>query len=132
MREQANGPRAGRWARTKAVAAAVSLLLIGGVGGVALDRHLLPGAPPVGVAGLHDAALASLGDRLDLDPAQRRQVDSIVGAHHEALRETWGALHTHLGATVDTVHEALEAVLTPEQRREFRAWLAEMSDPGHH
>jgi hypothetical protein len=136
---ETSGRPAARW---KVLLAVLSLLVIGGISGAALDRHLAssPHRPPHGslplshdnVSDIHDAALASLKDRLDLDHAQRRQVDSIVDAHHETLRRTWATLHSDLMATVDTVHAELETVLTPAQRRELRAWLGERSGSRRH
>lgn len=109
----------------RAVLAALSLLVLGAVLGIAIDRRLTSNEPHSPAAALHDMAMASLADRLDLDPDQRRQIDSIVAARHETLRQTWQTLHMHLGAAVDTVHRDIEAVLTPEQRTEFRDWLRE-------
>jgi hypothetical protein len=123
------GPRA---AGAKAWLAALSLVLVGGVAGVALDRLVLLHAPEPTAAGLHDVALTSLMDHLDLDGTQRRQVDSILAAHHTTLRQTWATLHAHLGESVDSAHRDLEAVLTPAQREAFREWLTEMSGPSRH
>lgn len=123
----------------KLLLAAVSLLSIGAVLGIAVDRHrasaLHPSPLPLAhgsVADIHDAALASLKDHLDLDQAQRRQVDSIIEAHHETLRRTWATLHAELMATVDTVHADLEAVLTTDQRRALRQWLGDRSAAARH
>lgn len=119
--------------KAKALLAAISLLLLGAVAGVVIDRHLVRESTPThgSAAAFHDAALASLEDRLDLDATQRRAVDSIIGLHHETLRRTWTTIHARLGATVDSVHRDLETVLDPEQRAELRAWLGEMPGPDH-
>jgi hypothetical protein len=107
----------------KAALGALSLLVIGGVLGVAIDRHLLSKGDHGPAAAFHEAVMTSLEERLDLEPAQRRQIDSILAAHHRVLQQTWQTLGTQLGATVDTVHRDVEAVLTPEQRAEFREWV---------
>jgi Spy/CpxP family protein refolding chaperone len=119
-----------RAATAKALLAAASLLVLGGVLGVAVDRHVLSRPAVAGPANFHD--LAALQDRLNLDASQRRQLDSIISAHHAMLQRTWAELHADLGASVDSVHASLEAVLTPEQREEFRAWLREMHGGGGH
>ncbi len=126
--------------RTKAKAAlgALSLLVIGAVLGFAFDRHvLLPrehGAPLTmhgsAPAAMHEALMESVEERLDLTAEQRRQIDAIIAARHDVLRQTWEVLHTQLGAAVDSVHQEVEAVLTPEQRAEFREWLREMGAGG--
>jgi hypothetical protein len=120
-------------AGARAVLGALSLLVLGGVLGVAIDRHLLssdrhpsPGDLHSPAAAFHDAAMSSLTERLDLDADQRRQIDSILAARHHTLRETWQNLHTHLGAALDTVHHEIEAVLTPAQRTAFREWAREV------
>lgn len=129
--------------KAKAWVGALSLLLIGLVLGVALDRHVLlrgtgghvptvhgnqaAGTPASVAAELHEAMMASLAERLDLDAEQRRQIDSIMGARHDLLRQTWNALHVQLGAAVDTVHRDIEAILSPEQRRAFREWARTMA-----
>lgn len=114
----------------KAVVAALSLLVLGGVVGIAVDRHVLssgrhsaPGDRHGHAAAFHEMAMSSLADRLDLEPAQRSRIDSILASRHHTLRRTWQTLHVELGAAVDTVHRDIEAVLTPEQRAAFREWL---------
>ena len=120
------GSAAALGARARAVIGALSLMVLGAVIGIAVDRHLGPGerhASPAAV--LHEMTMSSLEDRLDLTSGQRRQIDSIVAARHESLRYAWQAVHSHLGAAVDTVHQEIEAILTAEQRAAFREWLTE-------
>lgn len=119
---------------SKAVVAALSLLVLGGVLGVAVDRHVLSSdrhSAPSGrhdhAAAFHEMAMSSLAERLDLEPAQRSRIDSILASRHHTLRRTWQALHLELGAAVDTVHRDIEAVLTTEQRAAFREWLRRTS-----
>ncbi|MGH7446324.1 MAG: hypothetical protein ACREK1_01160 [Longimicrobiales bacterium] len=119
--------------KARAVLGALSLLVLGGVLGIAIDRHFLSSdrhslardrhSP---AAAFHDMAMSSLADRLDLDADQRRQIDSILGERHHTLRQTWQTLHAQLGAAVDTVHRDIEAVLTPGQRTAFREWLRDV------
>ena len=123
--ERGGAPRA---SKARAVLAMLSLLVVGAVLGIALDRHLLraPTAHTSPAAALHEMTMSALEERLDLTADQRRQIDSIVGARHLTLRHAYQMLHMQLGAAIDTVHRDVEAVLTPEQRAEFRAWLAEV------
>lgn len=111
--------------RVRAVLGALSLLVLGAVIGIAIDRHLTSSGPHANAAAFHEMAMSSLADRLDLDADQRRRIDSIVVSRHHALSETWQMMHMHLGAAVDTVHRDIEAVLTPDQRTAFREWLRE-------
>jgi hypothetical protein len=110
----------------KALLGALSLLVVGGVLGAGLERHVLASAEHGAPASVHEAAMASLQERLDLRPEQRRQIDSIMAAHHDVLQQTWQVLHAQLAAAVDTVHRDVEAVLTPVQREKFRVWLREI------
>jgi len=114
----------GTRAKARAVLGALSLMVLGGVIGVAVDRHMVSGerhASPA--AALHELTMSSLDERLDLTADQRRQIDSIVGAHHESLRYAWQAVHAQLGAAIDTVHREIEGVLTADQRTAFLDWL---------
>ncbi|MGH7481562.1 MAG: hypothetical protein ACRELV_05360 [Longimicrobiales bacterium] len=110
-------------AKARALLGALSLMVLGGVIGIAVDRHYFSSDRHGPAVAFHDMAMSSLAERLDLEPAQRQQIDSILGARHQTLRRTWQTLHAQLGAAVDTVHRDIEAVLTPEQRTEFREWL---------
>jgi Spy/CpxP family protein refolding chaperone len=113
-------------AKARAVLGAASLVVLGMVLGVAIDRHLLPNRSHTSAAAaLHEMTMASAEERLDLTSDQRRQIDSIIAARHNSLRHAWQAVHSHLGAAVDSVHREIEAILTPAQRSEFREWLRE-------
>lgn len=112
-------------ARARALVGAVSLLILGAVLGIAVDRHLATGESQSLVASFHHAAMSSLEDRLELDPKQRKAIDSIVAAHHEEMEQNWHQLHAQLGAAVDVIHQDIESVLTEEQRVVFREWLRE-------
>lgn len=115
-----------RPAKARAVLAALSLIVLGAVLGIALDRHLHSSEGHGPAAALHGIMMSSFEERVDLTAEQRRQIDSIVGARHNSLRNAWQMLHTQLGAAVDTVHAEVEAILTPEQRIQFREWLHEV------
>ncbi len=67
--------------------------------------------------------MESMHGELDLSEAQRRAVDSVMQEHQAALKRSWAELHQILGAAADTVHRDIEALLTPEQRVQFKEWL---------
>lgn len=115
-----------RPSKARAVLGALSLLVLGAVLGVAIDRHLLPTHRPGPAAALHEMTMASLEERLDLSADQRRQIDSIIAGRHATLRHAWQMIHAQLGAAVDSVHQEIEAILTPEQRLEFREWARDV------
>jgi Spy/CpxP family protein refolding chaperone len=132
MTDAANlGGSGARASKARAVLAAVSLLVVGAVAGIAIDRHLLLGGGHTSTAAaFHEMTMSSLQERLGLTADQRRQIDSIVGVRHNTLRHVWEMMHSQLGATLDTVHIEVEAILTPEQRVEFREWARQVG-PGH-
>lgn len=110
----------------RAVLSALSLLVLGAVAGIAIDRHLVSSDHRTTAAAFHDMTMSSLEERLELTADQRHQIDSIVAARHNTLRHAWQMLHSQLGAAVDTVHHEIEALLSPEQRAEFREWVREV------
>jgi Spy/CpxP family protein refolding chaperone len=120
---QASAGAAARASKAKAVLGALSLLVLGAVLGIAIDRHVLSGGHRSAAATFHDMTMSSLEERLALTAQQRLQIESIVAARHNTLRHAWQIMHEQLGAAVDTVHQEIEAVLTPEQRTDFREWL---------
>jgi Spy/CpxP family protein refolding chaperone len=113
-------------AKARGVLGAMSLVVLGMVLGVAIDRHLLLNEPHASAAAaLHEMTMSSIEERLDLTSDQRRQIESIITARHNSLLDVWQAVHSHLGAAIDTLHQEIEAILTPAQRSEFREWLRE-------
>lgn len=126
----ATGTGGGRPSRARAVLAALSLLVLGAVIGIALDRHLNPAGPLNPAAAMHEMTMASFEEHVDLTAEQRRQIDDIVAARRHSLSNAWQLIHAQLGAAADTVHQEIEAVLTPEQRTAFREWLRGV-DAGH-
>ena len=126
-----DGPGGGAMAaRARAVLGVLSLLVLGAVAGIAIDRHVVSRDHAITAAAFHEMTMSALEERLDLTADQRRRIDSIVVARHNTLRHAWQMLHAQLGAAVDTVHAEIEAVLTPEQRAAFREWLHEVG-PNH-
>jgi Spy/CpxP family protein refolding chaperone len=110
--------------RARALLAALSLLVLGAVIGIAADRHLhARGNHANPAAAIHEMTMSSLDEHVDLTTEQRRQIDDIVAARRHSLRNAWQLVHAQLGAAADTVHQEIEAILTPEQRTAFREWL---------
>jgi hypothetical protein len=117
----------------------VSLLVIGGAVGITLDRTLHGG----GGFGLHQILPAHLatGDPranvvqelhrvLELDDAQRRQVDSTIERHQIVLEEGWDHVQTSVTAAMDSVHTHLQSILTPEQWDRFLEWAKQQPSGG--
>jgi Spy/CpxP family protein refolding chaperone len=113
---------------------AVSILVIGGVLGVLLDRVALahssasePEHPTATLAldARHEEFLQELQDDLGLTAEQAKQVHEILSRHQGAVNEAWSAVHTILEAAIDSVTSEIEAVLEPAQRRQLHEWLLE-------
>jgi Spy/CpxP family protein refolding chaperone len=106
---------------------AAALLLItfsaGTMVGIAYDRHLAPAhAPPTDARQL----VAHLDRELKLDSTQRAAIDAILARHQGAVDSAWRTLQPHVGATLDSVHREMMAVLTPEQRARFVSLMMAM------
>jgi len=110
-----------------------SVLVIGAVIGIMVDRFVLlappaeaqPAATLPGVAADHIEALADLARSLELSDAQTEHVHSVFMKHQSAIDQTWLAMRHHLMAVVDTVTAEIEVVLDPAQRQRLHAWIAE-------
>lgn len=58
-------------------------------------------------------------DRLDLSPAQRSRIDSILERRRVQLDAFWSGPGTQLRAIVDSTRGEVRAVLTPAQRAAY-------------
>lgn len=108
--------------RLWAIAAVLGLFLTGVVVGV-LGTHLFyahllrrPGGPPQ-LAGRFFAA--ALEHRLDLDREQRRQIDLILARSRERSMALRLEMQPRVQELMESTRREIEAVLTPEQLREF-------------
>jgi Spy/CpxP family protein refolding chaperone len=111
---------------TAAVAIAALFLvgvLVGVLGTHAFYLHEL--RQPGGLAAFGTRLLArDLNRRLDLDSAQKAQVETILKgtrAESAALRRD---VMPRVFAILDHAHTRIDAVLTPEQRAEFKRYQA--------
>lgn len=113
---------------------AVSILVIGVVLGVLLDRVALLHSstselehltPALALDTRHQEFLKDLQDDLQLTAEQATRVHEILSRHQNSVNEAWSAVHRVLEATIDSVTVEIEAVLAPEQRRRLHEWLLE-------
>ena len=110
-----------RSVRGKAAAAAVFLLLAGGVSGVLIDRQfLLP--PDVEEMPLTSQAMAA---RLDLAPAEEARMRALLDSMHAEVTVAAQLGPDSLAVTARRVHARVEAALPPGARPAFRAWMHE-------
>jgi hypothetical protein len=112
---------------------AVSILVIGVVFGVLLDRIVLhPGAPashyPPAALDLdasHEGFLRELRTDVGLSSEQAGRVREILSRHQGAVNEAWSSVHSRLEAAIDSVTREIEAILEPGQREKLHGWLME-------
>ena len=117
--------------RWRAILAAFSLLVLGGVIGVTLDRVWLTRAgetahPPIDA---RMEMIEALQAELSLTPAQANEVGAILERYQEQVTHTWETVRPNLRAAMDSVGSEIEAVLAPEQRERFRTWISEQHGP---
>jgi hypothetical protein len=109
---------------TRALVAALSLMLLGVVLGVAGDRLWLAHQRPMVVLdSSHAERFHTLLGTLGLSDEQRAAIDGILGHFQQNVDHTWQALQPDLAATMDSAQQRIEAVLTPAQVTTFREWL---------
>lgn len=116
----------------RALLAALSILLLGAVGGVVLDRTvLIPARADAAARGVshaprdHDAVLAELRTELGLSAEQAARVQEIFARHHGEIEEAWAEIHANLRRATQEATSEIEAVLDSAQIERLHAWLAE-------
>ncbi|MBI3790331.1 MAG: periplasmic heavy metal sensor [Gemmatimonadetes bacterium] len=100
-------------------------LLTGGVLGFSANRvfaggHGKPWTDP------QKTARAQLADRLDLTPAQRERVDSILDDRHRQMTEVLKPVRPRMDSIRLNARAQIRRILTPAQEVEFEAVLKEM------
>ena len=116
-----------------AVLGAVSILAIGVVLGVLVDRVIFnPSALAADVPSAsmtldasHEGFLRGLRDDLGLTEEQASRVHEIMSRHQAAVNDAWSAVHARLDAAIDSVTAEIEAILDPGQRVGLHEWLME-------
>ncbi|HEX9895162.1 MAG TPA: hypothetical protein VGA78_14620 [Gemmatimonadales bacterium] len=106
---------------TRAVLAAVALLILGGAIGVTADRlHHRPHGTAALWAEVQKDPVGVMQRELDLRPEQRARVAAIMEQRQGAIDAVWRDTHVRLRATIDSVVSEIAAVLDPDQAERFR------------
>ncbi|MGH7471105.1 MAG: hypothetical protein ACRENP_24415 [Longimicrobiales bacterium] len=115
----------GRW---RIVLAASSLLALGAVAGVAVDRLMPRHHDPrmIRLARVHADPLGSIDRLVALRPEQRERIAAILKVRQSAVDDVWRDTHLRLQATIDSVLNEIAAVLDAEQAARFRAAAREL------
>lgn len=116
----------------RTILALLSIFLIGGVAGVALDRTLLiphhAGAAVTharhGVVQHHNEVFAELSAELELSADQSARVREIFAAHQGDIETAWSQIHANLQRAMQEATAEIEAVLDSAQVKRLHAWIA--------
>lgn len=108
--------------RLHAALTLVAVLVIGIALGVTLDRfwvmRSLPASP------MNSATLISEMDRrLHLDVAQRDTIANVLRRHQMTVDSAWARVRPSLHAVIDSSQREIIAVLRPDQRSAYLAWI---------
>lgn len=76
----------------------------------------VPGGPPSPWVGQRMDFLKFMGDRLGLSPEQREEIDRLIKETQQRTRELWEPVAPKLQEEMRRLKDAVDAVLTPEQR----------------
>jgi hypothetical protein len=118
---------------TRGVVGAASILVIGIVIGVALDRVVIVhghGASParsvvVMSSGEPESAVQELTAHLDLNAEQTAQAHEIFSSHQASVDTAWTEVQDHLGLPIANVLRDLETMLDHEQLGRLHQWMLE-------
>lgn len=119
----------------RALLAGFSILLLGAVVGVALDRTMLMPAHAAAarVPRHHEEVLAELRAELGLTAEQSARVQKIFAVHQGEITQAWSKVHADLQHAIQETTKEIETVLDSAQIERLHAWLAQRHglDVGH-
>lgn len=106
-------------ARARAAGTAVCLVLIGAVLGIAADRAW------ISPASTDDMSLtaSAMSEHLGLDPTEEARLNVLMDSLHSEVVAAATRGPEALRAATDAAHRQIEAVLPPDARPAFRAWM---------
>lgn len=119
--------------RVHAVVGGLSVLVIGAVLGIGIDRLVLSPTTtsatpsPAGQFGMadHAAALGDLARDLRLTEAQTAHVQQVFLRHQATIDSAWNEARSRMIGVVDSATAEIETVLDPEQRARLHQWITE-------
>src|SRR5262245_46807640 len=111
-------------ARWRGAATAVLLLVTGALMGILVDRYWLA-PPPMHAAPLTAEAMAA---RLRLSPAETERVRRLLDSLHTEILGVVPQGPDSLAKAARDAQKRIEAVLPPDARAEFRAWMQQHHD----
>jgi len=114
--------------RLRGLLGATALLVIGGIGGVAIDRALVRhgagrGAEEMHADREHNSLLMTLRHELDLDDGQVESIRAILHHHQARVEHAWQSVRPVMLTAADSARHEIETVLRPDQIQPFRDWF---------
>ena len=107
----------------RAILALAAAVAFGAALGVAADRWWLArAAEPSAEASF----VQMLDDAVDLDSIQTRRARAIVDRHQLAVDSAWKAVRPDVHVAIMAAQSEIAAILRPEQRARYDAWVASM------
>jgi hypothetical protein len=121
-----------RYSGLRTALAAVSLLVLGAVGGIAGDRHLAGRGShaTLPLSAVHHDPVGTIDRAIQLRPEQRTRIEAIFARRQPAIDAVWHHTHEQLQATVDSVVDEIAHELDPDQAERFRALADELHSTG--
>jgi hypothetical protein len=108
--------------RTRAALTLVAVLIIGIALGVTLDRFWVMRAMPA--SPMSPAVLINeMNRRLHLDAAQRDTIEDVLRRHQMTVDSAWARVRPNVHAVIDSSQREIIAVLRPDQRAAYLAWI---------
>lgn len=125
-------PAAPHRARILGISVLSAVFVAGALAGAASGRLLdareasaSPADPPAAVATKSCGERRRLVDQIDLAPAQRAQVDSIVERRRAQREDFWNNEGRRMKAIMDSTRQEIRGVMSPTQRAEYDRLVAE-------
>jgi hypothetical protein len=115
--------------RVRTALAAISLVALGAVGGITVDRLMHRAHEPsrtvvvegdtVRLSDIHDDPVGVLDRAVHLRPEQRQKITAIMTQHQRNVDALWSDSRHRLQASMDSVLREVSAALDPDQRARF-------------
>ncbi len=97
--------------------------IAGALAGAAVDRALSGPGEERDHDRDRDRRRSYIIDRVEMAPAQRAEIDSILERRSERMRAIWREVQPRMDAVTDSARSEIMQVLTPEQRADYERRL---------
>lgn len=115
---------------------ALSILVVGFLLGMVTDRVVVAheggvGLHTVATGAIHEEAMVSFREVLDLEDHQLQQIHEILMRSQGQVDGAWAELREEIHTSIQGVHDEIRGILNEEQQALFEEWLHRhvMTDP---